>query len=137
MSKQLQYPAEVIESVPARSANDWLDRRRPQGLQQNEDSLPKLYTSGARTMARDRWERIVSSTIIPAPAEQIWRALTDPQKLGQWLISCQGSLEHVGQDCILDFEDGDFFLTRPRVVNAPYELGVGLALAWHWPGLDG
>ena len=108
MSKQLQYPAEVIESVPVRSANDWLDRRRPQGLQQNEDSLPKLYTSGSRTMARDRWERIVSSTIIPAPAEQIWRALTDPQKLGQWLISCQGSLEHVGQDCILDFEDGDF-----------------------------
>lgn len=131
MSKQLQYPTEVIESVPVRTTNEWLDRRRPQDLERNEENLPKLYASGARTMARDRWERIVSSTVIPAPAEQIWRALTDPKKLKQWLISCQGSLLDVGQDCILDFEDGDFFLTRPQVVNAPFQL----EWVWRWLGI--
>ena len=131
MSKQLLYPSEVSEQPHATSAPNWLDLRRPQDLERAEGDLPRLYASGARTMARDRWERIVSSNIIPARPEEIWRALTDPHALRQWLISCHGSLEDVGRDCILDFEDGDFFLTRPQIVNAPHQL----EWVWRWLGI--
>ncbi len=131
MSKQLLYPSEVSEQAHAASVPNWLDLRRPQDLERAESDLPRLYASGARTMARDRWERIVSSNIIPARPEEIWRALTDPHALRQWLISCHGSLEDVGRDCILDFEDGDFFLTRPQIVNAPHQL----EWVWRWLGI--
>lgn len=131
MSKQLLYPTEMRERAHVTSAPDWLEVRRPQDLERGENDLPRLYTPGARTMARDRWERIVSSTVIPAPPEEIWRALTDPHALRQWLISCHGSLQDVGRDCILDFEDGDFFLTRPQIVNPPHQL----EWVWRWLGI--
>jgi uncharacterized protein YndB with AHSA1/START domain len=131
LSKQLLYPSEVSEQAHAASAPDWLDLSHPQDLERREGDLLRLYTPGARTMARDRWERIVSSNIIPARPEEIWRALTDPNALRQWLISCHGSLEDVGRDCILDFEDGDFFLTRPQTVNAPHQL----EWVWRWLGI--
>lgn len=131
MSKQLLYPPEVSQQTHATSALDWLGRNLPQELHHIEADLPRLYAQGARTMARDRWERIVTSTVIPARPDEIWRALTDPHKLKRWLISCHGSLEDVGRDCILDFEDGDFFLTRPQIVNPPFQL----EWVWRWLGI--
>lgn len=139
MSKQLLYPPEVSQQTHTSTALEWLDHRVPQELPRLEEDLPRLHDSGARTIARDRWERIVTSRVIPARPEEIWRALTDQHALKQWLISCHGSLQDVGRDCILDFEDGDFFLTRPQIVNPPYQLewiwrwlGIGPAWAVRW-----
>lgn len=93
--------------------------------------LPRLYSPGARTLARNRWEQIVTTHLIPAPVEQVWKALTDPKSLSQWLVACHGSLVLAGRDCILDFEDGDFFLCRPMEVTPPNYL----EWRWRWLGI--
>jgi uncharacterized protein YndB with AHSA1/START domain len=130
MPKTLLQPAEVAERLSA-GANGWLDRQAPAGLERFEDDLPRLYEQGARTVARDRWERIVTTNIIPAPPQRIWRALTDPLAIKRWFIACHGSLEQEGQDCVLDFGDGDFFLCRPVVVSPPHYL----EWRWRWLGI--
>jgi uncharacterized protein YndB with AHSA1/START domain len=146
LSKQILYPTEVSDEVNVTSTPEWLDRRRPQELEGGEEALPRLYAQGAQTVARDRWERIVSSKVIAATPEEVWRALIDPESLRQWLISCHGSLDDVDRDCILDFEDGDFFLTRPKIVNPPFLLewrwrwlGIGPAwtVRWHLEPVEG
>ena len=131
MSKRIVTPDEVAFSGATSQDPNWLDLRRSQSLEKVEDEFPRLYSSGAQTIARDRWERIVTSRFIPAPPEVIWQAITDPFSLKQWLISCTGSLEDVTRDCVLDFEDGDFFLTRPKIVNAPHLL----EWRWRWLGI--
>jgi len=131
LSKQVLHPDEVASEHATSNGPDWLDLRRSHELESAEGEFPRLYSDGAQTVARDRWERIVSSRIIQAPPEVIWQALTDPFALKQWLISCAGSLEDVNSDCILDFEDGDFFLTRPRIVSPPHLL----EWRWRWLGI--
>jgi uncharacterized protein YndB with AHSA1/START domain len=93
--------------------------------------LPPLFLPGAKTVARDRWERIVTAHDIDAPPADIWRALTDPASVKQWFFTCQGSLEMVGRDCVLDFDDGDYFLCRPMVVQPPHYL----EWRWRWLGI--
>jgi uncharacterized protein YndB with AHSA1/START domain len=130
MPDPFSTPTREAEAQPATEARDWLQRQRPPRLERIEADLPRLYTPGARTVARDRWERIVSSHTIPAPREAVWRALTDPAALRQWFMACHGVLE-AGRDCTLDFEDGDFFLCRPIVVRAPSYL----EWRWRWLGI--
>jgi uncharacterized protein YndB with AHSA1/START domain len=108
--------------------NGDLLRKELQGFHRE---LPPLYGAGARTIARDRWERIVSSHEIAAGPDEIWQALTDPEKLAEWLVVCKGSLVDQGSDCILDFGDGDFFLARPVEVSAPHHL----EWRWRWLGI--
>jgi uncharacterized protein YndB with AHSA1/START domain len=109
----------------------WLEQREPPRLEHVDRDLPPLYTPGARTIARDRWERIISAHVIPASPEAVWEALTNPEDIGRWLVTCRGSLENPGRDCILDFEDGDFFLCRPIVVDRPRYL----EWRWRWLGI--
>jgi uncharacterized protein YndB with AHSA1/START domain len=107
------------------------DRPGFQSLDRAEENLPRLQVPGAWTVARDRWERLVTTSIIPAPVEQVWRALTDPAEMKRWLAVCQGSLEQPHCDCVLDFEDGEFFLCRSTEVRAPYHLQY----LWRWLGI--
>jgi uncharacterized protein YndB with AHSA1/START domain len=103
-----------------------------------EHALPAL-APGARPIVRDRWERLVTTTMIPAPSERIWHALVDPDELRMWLARCQGSVERVGEDAVLDFEDGEFFLVRTQSVTAPGEdtggPGGELCWVWRWLGI--
>jgi uncharacterized protein YndB with AHSA1/START domain len=83
----------------------------------------------------------VTSIDIPATTlENVWSALTEPTALKQWLAVCHGTLAELQRDCVLDFEDGEFFLCRSTVVKPPCQLhylwrwlGIGQAtsVAWH------
>jgi len=61
----------------------------------------------------------------------VWNALTDPAALKKWLAVCLGSLQTRNQDCVLDFEDGEFFLCRPTIVEPPHRLQY----YWRWLGI--
>ncbi len=107
----------------------------------NEDprAFPCLHTPGARTIARDRWERLESAAEVGASVTEVWNALTDPDRVAQWFGICHGSLERVGSDVTLDFEDGEFFLLRPVSATKPHELqylarwlGIGQASSVTW-----
>jgi uncharacterized protein YndB with AHSA1/START domain len=100
------------------------------------DAFPILAPT-AFPIVRDRWERLVTTSTIPATAERIWRALVDPDEVRMWLARCQGSLEQVGADAVLDFEDGEFFLVRPQSLTAPeHDEDAGeLKWLWRWLGI--
>jgi uncharacterized protein YndB with AHSA1/START domain len=100
-------------------------------LQRAETRFPTLLSSGAYTVARDRWERLVSQGDIAAPPERVWNALTDPSELRRWLAVCHGSLAQPQCDCVLDFEDGEFFLCQTIEARSP---GL-LKYYWRWLGI--
>jgi uncharacterized protein YndB with AHSA1/START domain len=95
------------------------------------ERLPVLM-SGAFPIVRDRWERLVTTVTIEAPAERIWHALLDPDEMAMWFCRCHGALEHVDADTTLDFEDGEFFLVRTQSLTAPGGDGNGGELRWLW-----
>lgn len=92
---------------------------------------PPLHRSGAQTLVRDRWERLVTAIDLPQSPESVWAALTDPDTLAQWFAVCHGSLTATERDCMLDFEDGEFFLCRPLEVDPPHRL----TYLWRWLGI--
>lgn len=114
--------------TPAAGSPEW--PRFPL-LEQADQTFPRLHTPGAWTVARDRWERLVTTTVIPVSAERIWQALIEPEALALWLATCRGSLADTKRDCMLDFDDGEFFLVRPVSVTAPHELHY----IWRWLGI--
>jgi len=69
------------------------------------------------------------SVIVPAAAEQVWTALTQPDVVGQWFGNLSGPLEP-GGSCRLDFGDGDFFEITDVVLRPPYRLSY----AWRFLG---
>ncbi len=95
------------------------------------EEIPPLHLPGGMPVVRDRWERLVTVIDIPAPAGEVWQALTDPDALVKWLALCHGSLEQAGRDCVLDFEDGEFFLCRVKAVEPPHLLQYH----WRWLGI--
>lgn len=101
-----------------------------QALLRARELAPPLG-GGARPVVRDRWERLVTTVYLPVRPESVWRALTDPEALSLWLARCHGSLEELGSDCTLDFEDGEFFLCRPLEA----EPNRRLRYIWRWIGI--
>jgi uncharacterized protein YndB with AHSA1/START domain len=89
----------------------------------------------AMPVVRDRWERLVTTARIEAPPERVWEALIQPDELRMWLARCHGSLERIGADTTLDFEDGEFFLVRTQSLSAPSERGAELRWLWRWLGI--
>ncbi|MGK7942056.1 MAG: SRPBCC domain-containing protein [Crocosphaera sp.] len=100
-------------------------------LQQSNKIFPSLHCLKAKTLVRDRWEKLVTTIEIPATVEEIWSALTDPDKLKFWLAVCHGSIENKDSDCLLDFEDGEFFFCRPITVDSRSKLQY----MWRWLGI--
>jgi uncharacterized protein YndB with AHSA1/START domain len=99
--------------------------------------LPVL-SSRAFPLVRDRWERLVTTTMIPATPERIWQALLRPDELRLWFGRSRGSLDRVGEDTVLDFEDGEFFLVRTQSLTAPStenEHFGELCWLWRWLGI--
>jgi uncharacterized protein YndB with AHSA1/START domain len=110
------------------------DRPRFDGVA--PDEFPLLHRNGGYPLAQDRWERLVSQVHIPAPADRVWSALTDPEQLAQWLAVCKGQWAVIDGESVLDFEDGEFFFCRTRVAREPGGSGRGqLTYLWRWVGV--
>lgn len=103
--------------------------------QSSPGALP-LLAPMAFPVVRDRWERLVTATTVPQSPARVWKALVDPDELSMWLGRGRTSLQDVGVDVVLDFEDGEFFLVRTQSQRAPDEDGPGeLHWVWRWLGL--
>lgn len=100
-------------------------------LEKTAAEFPPLFWPAARTLERDRWERLVSSIAIRAPATEVWQALVCSERVGFWLATCQGSLGKEGRESVLDFEDGEFFLVHSIRAEEPTELKY----IWRWLGI--
>jgi uncharacterized protein YndB with AHSA1/START domain len=74
----------------------------------------------------------VTTAVVPADVDRIWRALVDPHELQMWLGRCHGSLTEVGDDAVLDFDDGEFFLVRTQSLTPPGADGGHAELRWLW-----
>ncbi len=96
-----------------------------------QQNAPPLHVPAAQPLARDRWERLVTAIEIPEDVEKVWEALINPDALKLWLATCHGSLEDLSRDCMLDFDDGEFFLCRPATVTPPNYLHY----FWRWLGI--
>lgn len=131
MSEFAASPNEVSERTngkPLLGQHDWPNFT---SLEHSAQTLPLLHMPGAWPVARDRWERLVTTIHIPASPDDIWHALIEPDALKLWLAVCHGSLEQRDADWMLDFEDGEFFLGRSTIV----EPGVQLQYLWRWLGI--
>lgn len=100
-------------------------------LEQLDRQFPPLPDRGAYPVVRDRWERLVTVTETDATPEAVWQALTDPDALAEWLAIPKGTLGKLNTDCVLDFEDGEFFFCRTVEANAPNRLRY----LWRWLGI--
>ncbi|WP_414944133.1 SRPBCC domain-containing protein [Amycolatopsis sp. cmx-11-32] len=87
-------------------------------------------------VAQDRWERLVTMGQIPATADVVWDALTDPQHLREWLAVAHGGWASAGTESTLDFEDGEFFYCSTTRAVAPTSSRPGtLEYLWRWVGV--
>src|SRR3712207_2229958 len=98
-------------------------------------AFPPLGGS-AFPLVQDRWERLVSMAITPAPADRVWTALTDPEHVRHWLAVCHGQWAMRDAESTLDFEDGEFFYCRTSRCSAPTAARAGtLIYLWRWVGI--
>jgi uncharacterized protein YndB with AHSA1/START domain len=131
MSEPTVNLTNISDQKNGNAAPNWLDWPQFPHLKQVEKDIPRLHVPASRTLIRDRWERLVTSIDIPASPKEVWKALTDSAALKLWLAACHGSLEQIHRDCVLDFEDGEFFLCRSTVVEPPQHLHY----LWRWLGI--
>jgi uncharacterized protein YndB with AHSA1/START domain len=98
-------------------------------------ALPPLHGGGAWPTVRDRWERLSTTGFVPAPLDAVRAALTDPAAVALWLAVCRGTLDDVGGETILDFEDGEFFLCRTTSAGETPDGAYELQYIWRWLGI--
>jgi uncharacterized protein YndB with AHSA1/START domain len=120
----------MIENDPTKQTIDPLNTQSFSGLEL-EKSIPRLHTPEAQTLVRDRWERLVTNIHLSASLEQVWQALTEPEALKLWLGVCNGSIQSLHTDWVLDFEDGEFFLGRSIAITSHSHLQY----LWRWLGI--
>lgn len=87
-------------------------------------------------VAQDRWERIVTTTTVPEPADRVWAALTEPDHLREWFAVARGRWAVRGAESTLDFEDGEFFYCATSRSAPPTGTRAGaLEHLWRWNGI--
>lgn len=98
--------------------------------------FPPLHGS-ARPVAQDRWERLESAIVIAASLDQVWTALTDPDRVARWLAPSTPGWAVPGSTTMLDFQDGEFFWCQNDLVQPPQPDGYGAKLGyrWRWVGV--
>lgn len=121
-------PGTADLSTATHAHEDW---PRFPSLEHAERDAPPLHMPPGMTVARDRWERLVTRLEIPGAPEDVWRGLTDPSILGSWLATCRGEPRNTNREWVLDFEDGEFFLCRTLVAEPCSELQY----LWRWLGI--
>ncbi|MFJ4773824.1 methyltransferase domain-containing protein [Streptomyces uncialis] len=104
-------------------------------LARESAAFPPLQGS-AVPVAQERWERLVSTVTVPESPDEVWTALTDPDRVAGWLAVCRGQWAVAGRESMLDFEDGEFFWCRTLDSVAPQAQRRGLLrLLWRWVGV--
>lgn len=108
-------------------------------IEGSDQVFPPLQIQPARTLSRDRWERLVSSVFVPHSAEEVWDAIVTPKRMAKWFGNPRGLIEEVGKEVYLDFEDGEFFHFHTLAVQPQRSLsyltrwlGVGQATVVTW-----
>jgi uncharacterized protein YndB with AHSA1/START domain len=108
-------------------------------LEHSSEIFPPLGSPQSRSLARDRWERLVSAIEITASAEEVWDALITPDRIALWFGACHGCLAIIGKETVLEFEDGEFILVRSVHADRPRQLrylarwlGIGQATVVTW-----
>ncbi|MEU5264604.1 SRPBCC domain-containing protein [Amycolatopsis sp. NPDC021455] len=98
--------------------------------------FPPLRPS-ARPVAQDRWERLITTVLIPACVDAVWEALTTSERVGRWLAATGPSWACPGEASILDFRDGEFFRCQTDVVEPPGDddRSARLGYRWRWVGV--
>ncbi|GAA2718657.1 MULTISPECIES: SRPBCC family protein [Streptomyces] len=129
----MSTPSAPHEPVPGPSAWPDFSDLEPDAARER---FPVLNAAPARSIAQDRWERIVARAELPEPLERVWQALTEPEHIRHWLAECRGTPARKQQEYLLDFEDGEFFQCRTEEVTPPF--GADRALyrhLWRWAGV--
>lgn len=67
---------------------------------------------------------------LTAPADKVWRALTDPSAVAAWFGNLSAPLDG-GGNVRLEFGDGDFFLLEDIQLNPPHSLQY----SWRFLGI--
>jgi uncharacterized protein YndB with AHSA1/START domain len=100
-------------------------------------AFPPLHAASAWPVVRDRCERLVTATFVPAPVERVKAALVDPEAVAQWIAVCRGHLDAAGSETMLDFEDGEFFLCRTTYAGEAEDdpRAYILRYVWRWLGI--
>lgn len=92
--------------------------------------------AAAFPVAQDRWERLVTMTTIPGPADVVWAALTEPAHIREWFGVLDDSWAVRDRESTLDFEDGEFFYCRTVKAEPPTPARPGvLNYLWRWVGI--
>jgi len=131
MSSLLTGPQDGAAPAERDLPSVWPERPDLAALAQAERNAPRLHMPPAMTVARDRWERLVTTLDIPVAPDEVWRGFTEPDVLRHWFAVCRGSPLHTAADWVLDFEDGEFFLCRTQVADPPRQLSY----LWRWLGI--
>jgi uncharacterized protein YndB with AHSA1/START domain len=104
---------------------------------EQRDAMPALHGASAFPLVRDRWERLVTTGFVPAPADLVTSALVEPEAMACWLAACRGRLDAAGTETMLDFEDGEFFLCRTLYAGEAKDdpRAFVLRYVWRWLGI--
>jgi SAM-dependent methyltransferase/uncharacterized protein YndB with AHSA1/START domain len=90
----------------------------------------------AMPVSQERQEQLVTVGTAAFDVGDVWQALTDPERVAQWLAVCRGAWATPGREVMLDFEDGEFFWCRTEVAQPPSGGGPGvLRYQWRWLGI--
>jgi uncharacterized protein YndB with AHSA1/START domain len=66
-----------------------------------------------------------------ATPEDVWAALTDPQRIERWFLPVTGDLRLGGRFSLQDNASGDILhCERPRTIGLTWELGGGSSNVW-------
>jgi uncharacterized protein YndB with AHSA1/START domain len=99
--------------------------------------FPALHGTSAFPIVRDRWERLVTTAVLPEPVARVSEAVVEPDALVNWLALCRGRLDAAGTETMLDFEDGEFFLCRTMYAGEAKDdpRAYMLRYVWRWLGV--
>lgn len=131
MDGQLRVPTPEIEASAPNGAGSAIPGPPEFRNVRGPVDLPSFGMPAACTVARDRWDRLVTTHVISESLNVVWRALSEPAAVAQWLGVCSGALDAVGREWILDFEDGEYMLGVTLAVVPERQL----RWAWRWMGI--
>src|SRR5919199_5453798 len=89
-------------------------------------SFAKVQPSGCATLAHPigcarRFDvEVTRELVLPAPPDEVWEALTDPERLKEWFAN---DVEWDGDELVYRWDDGEERRARIDELDAPRRLG--------------